>query len=177
MPGARQSPALHPRDRFHYRARLRGRNPMKISEWPENERPREKLLAEGAQRLSDSELLAVLIGCGKRGLTAVDVARRLIKHFGSLRDFLTAEPRRCLDQLGIGPARYCAMQAALELARRHYGHAIRSESALAAPAEMRAFVLAALRDKPYEVFCVLYLDVHYRLIEFQELFRDRKSVV
>ena len=59
----------------------------------------------------------------------------------------------------------------MELARRHYGHAIRSESAVATPADMRAFVLAQLRDKPYEVFCVLYLDVHHRLIEFQELFR------
>jgi DNA repair protein RadC len=144
---------------------------MKISEWPENERPRERLLARGPQALSDSELLAVLIGCGKRGVTAVDVARRLIKKFGSLREFLNADKRRCLDQFGIGPAHYASMQAALELARRHYGHSIRSESALAAPADVRAFVLSELRDKPYEVFCVLYLDVHHRLTGFQELFR------
>ena len=144
---------------------------MKISDWPETERPRERLLARGPQTLSDGELLAVLIGCGKRGLTAMDVARRLIKEFGSLREFLCADRHRCLEQLCIGPARYASMQAALELARRHYGHAIRSESAVAAPADMRAFVLAELRDKPYEVFCVLYLDVHYRLIAFQELFR------
>jgi DNA repair protein RadC len=144
---------------------------MKISDWPENERPRERLLARGPQALSDSELLAVLIGCGKRGVTAVDVARRLIKKFGSLREFLNADKRRCLDQFGIGPAHYASMQAALELARRHYGHSIRSESALAAPADVRAFVLSELRDKPYEVFCVLYLDVHHRLTGFQELFR------
>jgi DNA repair protein RadC len=144
---------------------------MKISEWPENERPRERLLARGPQALSDSELLAVLIGCGKRGVTAVDVARRVIKKFGSLREFLSADKGRCLDQFGIGPAHYASMQAALELARRHYGHSIRSESALAAPADVRAFVLSELRDKPYEVFCVLYLDVHHRLTGFQELFR------
>jgi DNA repair protein RadC len=144
---------------------------MKISDWPKTERPRERLLADGPGKLSDGELLAVLIGCGKRGVTAVDVARRLIRDFGSLREFLCADPRRCLGQLGIGPARYASMQAALELARRHFGHAIRSESALAAPADMRSFVLTALRDKPYEVFCCLYLDVHHRLISFQELFR------
>jgi DNA repair protein RadC len=144
---------------------------MKISEWPENERPRERLLARGPQLLSDSELLAVLIGCGKRGITAVDVARRLIKDFGSMSEFLCADKRRCLKQFGIGPAHYASMQAALELARRHYGHAIRSDSSVAAPKDMRSFVLTQLRDKPYEVFCVLHLDVHYGLIDFQELFR------
>jgi DNA repair protein RadC len=144
---------------------------MKISEWPENERPRERLLARGPQTLSDSELLAVLIGCGKRGLTAVDVARQLIKDFGSMSDFLRADKRRCLEQFGIGPAHYASMQAALELARRHYGHAVRSDSSVENPAEMRSFVLTQLRDKPYEVFCVLHLDVHYRLMAFQELFR------
>jgi DNA repair protein RadC len=144
---------------------------MKISEWPENERPRERLLTHGPSELSDGELLAVLIGCGRRGFNAVDVARQLISEFGSLREFLSAEPRRCLSQLGIGPARYATMQAALELARRHYGHSIRSGSALTAGAELRQFVLAELRDKPYEVFCVLYLDVHHRLMSFHELFR------
>lgn len=144
---------------------------MKIRDWPETERPRERLLAAGPSGLTDGELLAVLIGSGKRGITAVDVARRLLGEFGSLREFLSAGKSRCLKQLGIGPARYASMQAALEIARRHYGHAIRSDSALAAPAEMRAYVLTQLRDKPYEVFCCLHLDVHHRMIAFQELFR------
>jgi DNA repair protein RadC len=144
---------------------------MKISEWPKDERPRERLLAAGPSGLTDGELLAVLISCGKRGLTAVDLARRLLGEFGSLREFLSASPSQCLKQLGIGPARYASLQAALELARRHYGHAIRSTSAVAATADMRKFVLAQLRDKPYEVFCCLHLDVHHRMIAFQELFR------
>jgi DNA repair protein RadC len=144
---------------------------MKISEWPKEERPRERLLAAGPSGLTDSELLAVLIGCGKQGLTAVDIARQLLGEFGSLREFLSASPGRCLRQLGIGPARYASMQAALEIARRHYGHAIRSTDALSAPVDMRKFVLAQLRDKPYEVFCCLHLDAHLRLIAFQELFR------
>jgi len=144
---------------------------MKIRDWPVSERPRERLIADGPSGLSDGELLAVLIGSGKPGFTAVDVARKLIVEFGSLREFLSAEPRRCLGQLCIGPARYASMQAALELARRHYRHVIRRECALAAPADMRSYVLTKLRDKPYEVFCCLHLDVHHRLIHFQELFR------
>jgi len=144
---------------------------MSICNWPKTERPRERLIERGPDALSDGELLAVFIGCGTRGRSAVDLARSLIHEFGSLRDFLTAEPSRCLGQLGIGPARYASMQAALELARRHYGHAVRSDSSVENPTEMRSFVLTQLRDKPYEVFCVLHLDVHYRLMAFQELFR------
>jgi DNA repair protein RadC len=144
---------------------------MKITDWPPNERPRERLLAAGPAGLSDGELLAVLIGCGKPGVTAVDVARKLIGEFGSIRQFLCAEPRRCLEQFGIGPARYASMQAALELARRYYRHAVQSDSAQVAPEQIRSYVVSQLRDKPYEVFCVLYLDVHHRLLSFQELFR------
>ncbi len=144
---------------------------MSIRDWPAAERPRERLMEHGPRVLSDGELLAVLIGCGNRGRTAVDLARRLIGEFGSLREFLNAEPGRCLDQLGIGPARYAALQAALELARRHYSEPLRLGSALSAPESTRAFLLAQLRDKPYEMFCCLHLDNRHRLIAFRELFR------
>src|SRR3569833_3377475 len=113
---------------------------MKITEWPENERPRERLLTRGPQTLSDSELLAVLIGCGKRGITAVDVARQLIKDFGSMSDFLRADKRECLEQFGIGPAHYASMQAALELARRRGARAGRAGAAGGGPAGGRAGV-------------------------------------
>jgi DNA repair protein RadC len=144
---------------------------MKVCDWPITERPRERLLTEGPRGLTDGELLAVLIGCGNGDISAMDVARQLIADFGSLREFLCADSKRCLKQLGIGPARYALLQAALELARRHYSHALKCSSALQASAETRAFVHAKLRDKPYEVFCVLFFDVHYRLIRFEELFR------
>jgi len=102
---------------------------MSICNWPKTERPRERLIERGPDALSDGELLAVLIGCGTRGRSAVDLARSLIDEFGSLRDFLTAEPSRCLGQPGIGPARYASMQAALELARRHYREPLRARRA------------------------------------------------
>jgi DNA repair protein RadC len=144
---------------------------MKICDWPITERPRERLLTEGATGLTDGELLAVLLGSGNGGVSAMDAARRLIADFGSLREFFCADSKRCLKQLGIGPARYAALKAALELARRHYGQALKSSSALHATSEIRSLVHARLRDKPYEVFCVLYFDVHYHLIRFDELFR------
>jgi DNA repair protein RadC len=154
---------------------------MSIRDWPANERPREKLLASGAAALTDAELLALLLGTGGRGRgrSAVDLARALIAHFGSLRELLTAARSRCLGQPGVGPARYATLQAAVELARRHFHEVLRAGPALAAPEATRTFLLAQLRDRPYEVFCCLYLDNRHRLISFEELFRgtiDRAGV-
>jgi DNA repair protein RadC len=144
---------------------------MAIRDWPRSERPREKLIERGPQALSDAELLALLIGSGARGRSAVELARTLITDFGSLRALLSADRGRWLEQRGIGPARYAVLQAALELARRHYREALRVGPALTAPEATRQFLLAQLRDRPYEVFCCLYLDNRHRLIAFEELFR------
>lgn len=152
---------------------------MHIRDWPEAERPREKLLERGAHALSDAELLALLLGSGTKGRSAVELARGLIAEFGSLRNLLNAQAARCLAQVGIGPARYAILNAAVELARRHFREALRIGPALAAPQATRSFLLAQLRDRPYEVFCCLYLDNRHRLIAFEELFRgtiDRASV-
>ncbi|MBS0365713.1 MAG: DNA repair protein RadC [Proteobacteria bacterium] len=152
---------------------------MSIRQWPIAERPREKLLEFGAQALSDAELLALLLGAGVRGGSAVELARSLLNHFGSLRGLLGAERRRCLQQRGIGPARYAVLTAAVELARRHFREALRFGPALAEPHTTRAFLLTQLRDRPYEVFCCLFLDNRHRLIAFEELFRgtiDRAGV-
>ncbi len=144
---------------------------MTIRDWPVTERPRERLLEHGPRILSDGELLAVLFGSGNRGRSAVELARQLIGDFGSLREFLNADAGRCLGQVGIGPARYASLQAALELARRHYGETLRTEGPMSAPDATRAFLLSQLRDRPYEVFCCLHLDSRHRLLAFEELFR------
>ncbi len=152
---------------------------MSIRDWPDTERPREKLLQRGAQTLSDAELLALLLGSGTKGRSAVELARALIAEFGSLRNLLNAEMPRCVAQSGVGPARYATLQAAVELARRHFREALRIGPALAAPEATRTFLVAQLRDRPYEVFCCLYLDNRHRLIAFEELFRgtiDRAGV-
>jgi DNA repair protein RadC len=144
---------------------------LTIREWPESERPREKLLERGAQALSDAELLALLLGSGIKGRSAVDVARSLLADFGSLRELLSADRPRWEGKLGIGPARYATLMASIELARRHFREPLRSSSALSAPDFTRRFLLAQLRDRQYEVFCCLFLDNRHRLIAFEELFR------
>ena len=105
---------------------------LTIREWPESERPREKLLAHGARALSDAELLALLLGSGIPGCSAVAMARSLLKDFGCLRDLLNARLTRWRRK-GIGIARYAAVQAAVELAKRHLHEQMRIGSPLATP--------------------------------------------
>lgn len=93
---------------------------MSIRDWPAGDRPREKLLAIGPSALSEAELLAILLRTGVRGRSALDVARALLGEFGSLRTLLTADRQKVCATRGLGPARYVALQAALELTRRHY---------------------------------------------------------
>jgi DNA repair protein RadC len=144
---------------------------MAIRDWPEHERPREKLLVQGAERLTDAELLAVLFGSGCRGKSAVDLGGELIRHFGSLRALMSADRERCSATPGLGGRRYGVLQAALELSRRHYQQEAAAGPLLGSPAATRVFLIARLRDLPYEVFCVLFLDNRHRLIAFDELFR------
>lgn len=144
---------------------------MRISDWPRAERPREKLLARGADSLTEAELLAVLLRQGSRGVTAVDLARQLLVEFRSLRQLLTADQAVLCRHRGIGPARCAELRAALELARRHHLEVLRAGVALESPRSTRLFLTAQLRDRPYEVFCCLFLDNRHRLIAFEELFR------
>ena len=144
---------------------------MSIRNWPESDRPRDKLLRVGAAALSEAELLAILLGTGVRGRNALDLARDLLADFGSLRTFLTADRAKVCKTRGFGPVRYVLLQAALELTRRHYQELMKVGSALQNPEAPRDFVLFRLRDLPYEVFCCLLLDSHYRVIGFEELFR------
>ena len=143
---------------------------LAIRDWPRTERPREKLLDRGPRALSDAELLALLIGSGTRGCSAVELARGLLGDFGSLRALLLAERSRWTRK-GLGPARYATVQAAVELARRHLQEELRSGLPLTTPQAAFRFLQAQLRDRPYEVFCCLYLDNRHRLIAFEELFR------
>jgi DNA repair protein RadC len=113
----------------------------------------------------------LLLGSGVPGRSAVDLARGLISDFGSLRELLGADLTRWRKQRGIGPARYATVKAAMELARRHLGEPLRTGCVLTAPDATRRFLIAQLRDLPYEVFCCLFLNNRNRLLSFEELFR------
>ena len=145
--------------------------PVKVSDWPETERPREKLLKRGARTLSDAELLAVLLCTGTRRTNVMELARAHIAAFGSLGKLLDAGREDWKGKEGVGDARYAALQAVLELARRHLLEPLSARSVLNTPGDTERFLLAHLRNHPYEIFCCLFLDSHHRLIAFEELFR------
>lgn len=144
---------------------------MAIRDWPEAERPREKLLQKGAASLSDAELLAIFLRVGVKGKSALDLARDMLKEFGGLRALLSASQEELCATLGMGPAKYAHLQAGLEMARRHLGEALERGKPLTDPAATRKYLLAKLRDMPHEVFSCLYLDNRHRVIRFEELFR------
>jgi len=160
-------PRLMPRRR----QRVRRADRPGICNWPQSERPREKLLEQGAQVLSDGELIAILLGSGTKGCSAVDMARSLIIEFGSLREMLSADKQRWEGIHGIGPARYAMLMAALELSSRFIIAPLREVPILSTPDTTRQFLLQQLRDRHYEVFCCLFLDNRHRMLGFEELFK------
>lgn len=143
---------------------------MPITDWPENERPREKLLAKGPAALSDSELLAIFIRTGVNGKTAIDLARDLLTTHQGLRPLLEADQTTFCLANGLGKAKYVQVHAALELGRRYLEASIRRDNVLSSPSDTRDYLKARLRAYPYEVFACLFLDNRHRVICFEELF-------
>ena len=140
---------------------------MAISGWPVTERPRERLLANGAATLTDAELVAVLLRTGLRGKSAVDLARELIKQFGGVAGMLEADLRTVK---GLGPAKSAQFGAALELARRALGEEMKKSSALTSPAAVRDYLRLSLAARKQEVFLCIWLDAQHRVIKSEESF-------
>ncbi len=144
---------------------------MTILDWPQAERPREKLLARGAGALSDAELLALFLGTGRRGQTAVDLGRELLGAQGNLRALLDLDPVTLAALPGLGDAKACRLAAAIELGRRYLAQELERPDALSDPAACGAFLRARLSAYPHEVFACLFVDNRHRMIAFEELFR------
>jgi len=144
---------------------------MAITDWPLQERPRERLLALGAGSLADAELLAILLRTGTKGKSAVDVARQLLGRFGSVSALLEAGPESLEDTPGLGSAKLAQLQAALELARRALREDLSSRDALSSPRAVRDYLRLLLSGREQEVFVVLLLDAQHRVIASEEMFR------
>lgn len=143
---------------------------MPIKQWPENERPREKLINLGANALSDAELLAILIRSGSAGKSAVSLARELIGKHGGIRQVLDLGADSMCQHKGMGPVTYSLLQACLELGRRYLEQGIRNDIALTSSRETRLFLRSKLRHRNQEVFACLFLDAQNRIVKYEELF-------
>jgi len=144
---------------------------MAITDWPLQERPRERLLAHGPGSLADAELLAILLRTGIKGRSAVDVARQLLAQFGSVAALLEAGSERLTETPGLGNAKLAQLQAALELARRALKEEISSRDVLSSPRAVKDYLRLALAGREHEVFAALLLDAQHRVIACEELFR------
>ncbi len=143
---------------------------MKIQNWPRAERPRERLLAQGAEALSDAELLALFIGQGLPGQNAVELARYWLLEHRSLADLLALEFDRFGQLNGAGVARYVLLQAALELGRRVIRQPLERGSALANPEQVKQFLQMQIAHSAREHFGVLLLDTQHQVLQWQVLF-------
>jgi DNA repair protein RadC len=143
---------------------------MPITNWPQADRPREKLIKHGSKNLSDTELLAIFIRNGTKGKTAVDLARTLLNHFGGLRNLLDANEEQICTFPGLGRAKYAELQASLEISRRHLEEQLISTNVISNTETAYLYLASKLRSYQHEVFAGLFLDNQNQVIHYEELF-------
>lgn len=143
---------------------------MPITDWPKEDRPREKLLRQGESALTDAELIAIFLLTGRKGQTALDLAKYLLNKHGGLKKLLRLPPKTLIAASGMGPAKYAALRAAIELGRRYLEEYLPLGEKLNNSQATQTFVANRMRDHLNEVFACLFLDNHFRLLAFEELF-------
>jgi DNA repair protein RadC len=144
---------------------------MSITDWPEGERPRERLLAHGPEALSDAELLAIYLRVGVRGKSAVDLGRELLQRFdGSLSRLAEASLEELASVSGIGMAKAAQLKASFELARRALAQEMTTRDTFSSPGQVRDWLRLRLATRQNEVFMALWLDAQNRLLKAEELF-------
>jgi len=144
---------------------------MRISQWPQDQRPRERLIAYGPKALSDAELLALFLRTGVHGKTAIDLGREILAHFGSLGKLFSASAADFREFKGIGPAKIALMQAVLELARRTFSEELRAGPVFHTTEALNKFLLLHFAGQETESFVGLFLDVQNKLIACESMFR------
>ena len=143
---------------------------MAITDWPEGERPREKLLQEGVVLLSDAELLAIFLRMGVVGKSAVDLARDLLTRFGSLNGIFASSLESLTEVNGIGTSKYAQLQAIFEMSRRALSEEMQARDVLGSPGQVRDYLCLKLGGLAREVFMVLFLDAQNRVLAQEEMF-------
>lgn len=144
---------------------------MSITDWPLQERPRERLLKFGSHALSNAELVAIFLRTGIQGKTALDMARDLLTAFGSLRGLLEAPESDFCTHKGLGKAKYAQLQAILEINRRcMYENLQNNDQFLCNSQQTKQYLISQLRHRKQEVFVCLFLDIKNKILCFEELF-------
>lgn len=143
-----------------------------IREWSPGDRPREKLMTQGEQALSTTELLAILLRTGCRGTSAIDLSRQIMNRFGSLRNMSHTDARDWKAFKGMGSAKIAQIKAALELGRRFREEELKeARPQIKSSREVADILIPQMRDLKKEVFKVVFLNSQNRIIAIEDLAR------
>jgi len=147
---------------------------MHLKDLPAQARPREKLLARGPQALSDVELLAILLRSGMAGKNVFQLAEELLAP-GGMAGLMQASAASLRRVKGLGPAKQAELLAVFEMARRALGQRLQEREVFQTPDAVKQYLQLQLGHKHHEVFAVLFLDGHNRMLAMEELFRGTLS--
>ena len=143
---------------------------LKIKDWPEEERPRERLIKWGADKLTDAELLAILLRAGYGKVTAIDLARQMLHKFGGFRGLDAKSVTELCKVNGIGPAKAANIKAALELGKRFFTASYREMKKIDSAKDVFLLLGPYLRDLERELFKILLLTARNNLISEKTIF-------
>ncbi|GLX78635.1 UPF0758 protein [Thalassotalea insulae] len=141
-----------------------------LKDWPDAEKPREKLLAMGAMSLSDAELLAIFLRTGVKGCDVVELARRLLNNFGTIAGIYNASEQEFCQISGIGIAKYVQLQACLEMTKRYLQEQLVNGEGLTSSVDSQNYLIGQLKNETNEVFALLFLDSQHQVLRFEKLF-------
>lgn len=144
--------------------------PNSIANWPEDERPREKLFKSGEHTLSNTELLAILLRTGVKGNSAIDLARKILQKFKTFRNMSHTDIRDWKEFKGLGKAKIAQIRAALEIARRFNNQEEKSTNfKIESTTHVVGLFRSRMRDLKYEVFKVILCDAQNRILDTVEI--------
>jgi len=145
-------------------------NARSIRNWPEEDRPREKLFKKGAGALSNSELLAILLRTGTNGTSAIDLARKVLEKFGTFRNMAHTDSRDWKEFKGLGSAKIAHIQAALEIGRRYRQDEVsNAKQKITSVKDVVDIIMPQLRDLKTELFKLVYLDSNNKIIDISDV--------
>jgi DNA repair protein RadC len=143
---------------------------MRLTNIPNEQRPREKLINKGAKALSDAELLALFLRTGLPGMNVVELAQHLLNENKTLHNLFNASMTDFCAQKGLGIAKYVQLQAVLELSQRYLQETCEREAVFNSPNAVYDYLSIQMRGLEQEVFMILYLDSQNRLVKDEILF-------
>ncbi len=142
-----------------------------VSGWPKSEQPRERLLSQGAEALSDAELLAIFLRVGVKGTSVVDLSRQLLTTFGGFRGLLKASDQELRGIKGLGAAKVATLKAIAALTVRYMAEEMNQGPFIGHSRDVQRLLSGRFRDMGRETFAVVFLDTRHHVLAMEDMFQ------